>query len=170
MLKLCRYNNRVNLMLRDFRPEDFESLWNIDQKCFAPGIAYSKRELATYIRRRGSFTVVAEAIAQDGVSPGDPGILGFIVAEHRRGVGHIISIDVLSESRRAGVGSKLLSAAEERLRSIACRAIFLETAVDNASALAFYKRHSYSVVKISPRYYSNGVDAFVLEKDIIKPS
>jgi ribosomal protein S18 acetylase RimI-like enzyme len=38
--------------------------------------------------------------------------------------------------------------------------------VDNAVALAFYKRHQYSVVKTIPRYYSNGVDAFVLEKEI----
>jgi len=30
----------------------------------------------------------------------------------------------------------------------------------------FYKRHGYSVVKTIPRYYSNGVDALVLQKDL----
>ena len=39
-----------------------------------------------------------------------------------------------------------------------------------AAALAFYKRHEYSVVKTIPRYYSNGVDAFVLEKELVQIS
>ena len=50
-----------------------------------------------------------------------------------------------------------------------CQAVFLETAVDNASALAFYKRHQYFLVKTIPRYYSTGVDAFVLKKDLLSP-
>jgi ribosomal protein S18 acetylase RimI-like enzyme len=43
----------------------------------------------------------------------------------------------------------------------------LETAVDNLAALSFYKRHLYSVTKVVPRYYSNGVDALVLEKKLL---
>ena len=39
--------------------------------------------------------------------------------------------------------------------------------MDNLAALAFYKRHQYFVVKTVPRYYSNGVDALVLEKDLL---
>jgi [ribosomal protein S18]-alanine N-acetyltransferase len=153
----------VEFSLRDYRPDDFEVLWNIDQQCFAPGIAYSKRELAIYIRRKGSFTLVAEtAETPDHRSP----IAGFIVAEANRASGHVISIDVLPDSRRLGLGSKLLLAAEDRLRSLACRNVILETAVDNTSALGFYKRHQYAVLKVSPRYYSNGVDALVLEKSL----
>jgi ribosomal-protein-alanine N-acetyltransferase len=150
----------VKFSLRDFRAEDFEVLWNIDQLCFPRGIAYPRRELAAYIQRRGSFTLVAEQSAQAAVA-------GFIIAEaSRRGVGHIITIDVLPDSRRDGLGSKLLAAAEERLRAAQCHTVVLETAVDNASALAFYKRHQYSVVNTIPRYYSNGVDALVLEKGL----
>ena len=152
----------MEIALREFRRQDFNSLWRIDQECFAPGIAYSQLELAAYIQLRGAFTVVAEP-AGAGESP----ILGFIVAQaNRRGIGHILTIDVPPASRRLGVGSKLLATAEERLRAASCHRVVLETAVDNASALAFYKRHGYSVVKTIPRYYSNGVDAFVLEKEI----
>jgi ribosomal-protein-alanine N-acetyltransferase len=159
----------VEFALREFRRADFDSLWRIDQECFVPGIAYSRLELAAYIRLRGAFTVVAEPVGRAGDSGAK--ILGFIVAQaNRRGVGHILTIDVPPASRRLGVGSKLLANAEERLRAAACKSVVLETAVDNAAALAFYKRHQYSVVKTIPRYYSNGVDAFVLEKELLSGS
>jgi ribosomal-protein-alanine N-acetyltransferase len=175
-VRLHGYNNGVEFALREFRREDFESLWRIDQECFPPGIAYSRLELAAYIRLRGAFTLVAESIPDrrektgKQMAPGEGSsleLLGFIVAQvTRRGVGHVLTIDVPSASRRFGVGSRLLAMAEERLRVAACRSVELETAVDNAGALAFYKRHGYSVVKTIPRYYTNGVDAFVLEKEL----
>ncbi|MGA9545124.1 MAG: N-acetyltransferase [Candidatus Sulfotelmatobacter sp.] len=150
--------------VRDFQPVDFETLWRVDQECFPPGISYSRAELKVYMRRRGSFTLVAEDAA---ATAGQGRVAGFIVAEaDGRGHGHVITIDVIASARRFGVGSLLLRSAEDRLRSAGCRAIELETAVDNSSALAFYKRHGYSVIKTFPRYYSNGVDALVLEKDL----
>jgi len=167
-MKLCGYNKLVNFGLRDFRGEDFDSLWRIDQECFAPEIAYSRLELAAYIRLRGAFTMVAEGLAEGYMArESTPTIIGFIVAQaRRRGVGHILTIDVPPANRRFGVGSRLLSTAEDRLHRAGCHIVVLETAVDNLSALAFYKRHGYSVEKTIPRYYSNGVDAFVLEKEL----
>ncbi len=152
--------------MREFRRPDFDVLWRIDQKCFVPGIAYSKRELASYIARQGAFTIVGQAPEQDAQD--FFGIGGFIVAEAHRRVGHIISIDVLPQYRRAGLGSKLLLAAEERLLAIPCQSIKLEAAVDNASAIAFYKRHGYNVVGTIPRYYPGGLNAFVFQKDLLK--
>ena len=175
---LARYNGGVRVSIRNFQPADFDTLWRIDQGCFPPGISYSRRELAFYIRRRRSFTLVAEksggaevldpAKAKDPVSPKNlaASILGFIVAEVESGFGHIITIDVIAAARRTGVGSLLLGGAENRLRAAQCRMVELETAVDNLSALSFYKRHGYSVVRTWPRYYSNGVDALVLQKEL----
>ncbi len=130
----------------------------MDQECFASGIAYSKQELKSYIRHKGSFTLVA--------ADGDDGkVAGFIVVQV--GVtGHVITIDVAESARRSGVGSLLLTAGEERLRAAGVGAVGLETAIDNLGALSFYKRHGYSVVRTWPRYYSNGVDALVLAKDL----
>ena len=82
-------------------------------------------------------------------------------------MGHIITIDVLREARRHRIGSALLAAAEVRLRAANCKAVRLETAVDNASAISFYKRHAYDVIKVIPHYYSNGLDALLLEKDLL---
>jgi [ribosomal protein S18]-alanine N-acetyltransferase len=147
----------VSFRIRDFQPDDFETLWRIDHECFPPGISYSRQELKFYMRRRGSFTLVAANSSR--------AIAGFIVA-YGGDAGHIITIDVVASARRSGVGSQLLRAAEDRLREGGSRAVGLETAVDNLSALAFYKRHGYGVVRTWPRYYSNGVDALVLKKEL----
>lgn len=128
----------------------------MDQECFGPGIAYSKQELKSFISRKGAVTLIA--------SDGDQ-IQGFIVVQTGF-MGHVITIDVSPVSRRSGVGSMLLNAAEKRLAANGSRAMGLETAVDNVGALSFYKRHGYSVVRTWPRYYSNGVDALVLHKQL----
>src|SRR5258706_13321021 len=181
-----RYNDPVPFILRDYNlrdydPADFETLWRIDQDCFPPGISYSREELNFYMHHRGSFTLVAIEAAQPTPSPdlgerkkNSPapsfpnGVAGFIVAEVNRGSGHIITIDVLAAARRSGVGSLLLRSAENRLQAAHCRSAELETAVDNLSALSFYKHHGYYVIKTTPRYYSNGLDALVLQKDLVQ--
>lgn len=154
----CRYNNAVAIVLRDAQPEDFDGLWHIDQECFPAGISYSRQELKFYIRRQGSFTIAAEDTKADR-------IVGFIVGQEGP-TGHIITIDVIAPARRSGVGSMLLKKAEERLGAAGSHAVDLETAVDNAAALSFYKRHGYHVIRTWPRYYSNGVDALVLRKNL----
>jgi len=155
---LCFGERPVQPVIRDYRRQDFETLWQIDQACFARGISYTRRELAFYIARKRGFTLVAEL---------DGRIVGFVVVDrHRNGQGHVITIDVLPEARRSGLGSRLMAAAEERLRARGCSVVFLETAVDNAAALAFYKRHGYSIVHSVPRYYLDSLDALVLAKQL----
>ena len=153
--------------IRDYRPQDFDELWQLDQSCFAPGIAYSRFELMRYIRRRGAFTLVAE----DGKGQ----ITGFAVAEcqslpaqseggKRRSAGHVITLDVRTEMRRTGVASTLMDAVERRVWEASCDAVYLETAVNNRGAIAFYKRRGYSVLRIVPRYYPGDLDALLMGK------
>lgn len=156
----------MQFTIREYRPDDFDTLWSIDQSCFAPGIAYTRYELRTYINRSSAFTLVAES-GQHPATP-VPIILGFIVAESsRRGIGHIITIDVRAAARRLRVGSTLLRAAEQGLRSAKCSSVRLETATNNLSAISFYKQHGYDVTNVIPHYYSNGVDALLLEKSLV---
>jgi ribosomal protein S18 acetylase RimI-like enzyme len=144
--------------LRDQRSADFETLWQLDQECFPPDLAYSRTELAGYIRRQSSLTVVAEREGK---------IAGYIVAERGgRKVGHIITLDVRAQARRSGLGSKLMAAAEERLRALGCASVLLEVAVDNTAAIAFYHRQGYATLATIPRYYTDQTDALLLGKKL----
>ena len=150
------------LSIRPNRPEDFDQLWRIDQACFVPGIAYSRRELTWYMRRSRAFTLVGEQ-ARDGAHE----IAGFIVAESdASGPGHILTIDVDPRFQRAQVGHRLLAAAEERLLKEGCRSVLLEVAVDNQPAISFYKKHGYAIIETIPRYYMNSLDALVMGKKL----
>jgi len=162
---LSRYNGGVLFRIRQFEKVDFDTLWRIDQMCFDPQLAYSRPEMAFYMRRPGSFTLVAEA---EGSKVPGAGILGFIVAETRRKSGHIITIDVVAQARRAGVGSALLRAAEDQLLRAGTLAVALETPVNNAAAIRFYKQKGYFVEKTVAGYYSGQMDALVMTKDLAR--
>jgi ribosomal protein S18 acetylase RimI-like enzyme len=154
----------VPFRIRPFQKADFDTLWRVDQACFDPQLSYSRPEMAFYMRRPGSFTFVAEAGAGNGSAAA--GILGFIVAEARRQRGHIITIDVVAEARRVGVGSELMRVAEERLLSSGVVAVALETPVNNETAIRFYKQKGYFVEKTVAGYYSGQLDALVMTKDL----
>lgn len=145
------------MTLRPYRPADFHALWELDQLCFTRDIAYTQAELRSFLDYPGAFTIVAEDAKT---------VQGFILTHLHKKVGHIITIDVRADQRRTGLGSRLLAAAEDRLRSEQKEAIILEVAVDNLPALTFYKRHGFTVVRTIPRYYANGLDALEMVKPL----
>ncbi len=145
------------MLIRAYRKDDFDTLWRIDQECFRPGIAYSRFELGVYLRNANAFTLVAEDKKK---------IVGFITCHRRAKLGHVITIDVREPARRFGTGTLLLTAGEDKLRDLGCRAVFLETAVDNVAALRFYEKHGYHILRTIPRYYLGEIDALTMTKKI----
>lgn len=148
------------LPLREYRPSDFRALWELDQACFTPEIAYSEFELRHFLDYPGAFTLLAE---QDG------DVWGFILTHLHKKHGHVITIDVREDQRRTGLGSHLLRAAEDRLRAAGKEVVALEVAVDNRAAITFYSRHGFTLVKTIPHYYANGLDALRMAKALSPP-
>lgn len=145
------------IVLRTYAPADFETLYEIDQACYEPAIAYSRRELRNYLRFPGGDCIVAEA---DGT------IAGFCVTAHGPARGYIITIDVLELYRRRGVGTMLLVEVERRMAASGVREVTLETATDNVSAIAFWKKHGYRTRGVKKGYYPGGGDAYAMVKAV----
>jgi|YelNatPaOPRAMG01_1025707.scaffolds.fasta_scaffold29624_2 ribosomal-protein-alanine N-acetyltransferase len=146
------------MRIRDFQLSDLPTLSKIDQSCFPPGVCYSQEELAEFIAHRSSRTWVAEI---------DGSIVGFVVASREpSGVAHIITIDVLEEQRRHGIGTALMNRVEEWAREARVRLIYLETAEDNRAAHRFYEARGYRKVEKIEHYYNNGEAAWVMVKHL----
>ena len=147
--------------LRDYRPADFEILYEIDQACYVRGIAYSRRMLRWYLNQRGSHCVVAQATGPDTLA-----LLGFLIAHARGGGGYIVTIDVLEAHRRSGIGTALLLEIESRLAKTGVRHIGLQTATNNEAGVAFWLRHGYRSSGVTRGYYLGRIDAYEMFKEL----
>jgi len=114
------------------------------------------------------FLAQPTTISLVGIKEGK--ILGFIIADRfrsrraARAVGKIITIDVSPEAQHSGAGTLLIQSAEAELKKAGCDYVSLEVAVDNHSALSFYKKYGYAVLKILPRYYLDSIDGLLMGK------
>jgi len=171
-LKVASHIAGAKFSIRDYRPADFDTLWEIDQRCFPAGISYSKLELSSFLTHRHAIALVAALDAAEAAATGSPEgqpetqIAGFAVAHSvRHKYGRILTLDIEPEARRFGLGTKLMSACEERLRAAGCSEVYLETAVDNEPALRLYRKLGYQVLDVLPDYYSShSLDAFRMGK------
>ncbi len=146
------------MRLRPFRLDDLQTLYEIDQACFVPGISYTRQELAAFIGHSRSQTWIAE--------DGDR-IVGFLIASTEpRKILHIVTIDVLESWRRRRVGTLLMDAAEDWARDRDLRMMGLETAQDNLEAQKFYMSRGYRKVHEIRGYYADGTTAWVMVKDL----
>ena len=144
--------------IRKYRPEDFEQLWRLDQACFSREIAYSRDELAYYLRAPRALCFVAEESAEP---------VGFILGHQQRGgVGHVVTLDVAPHVQRSSLGSILIQKLEASLATLGCDSLMLEVAVNNRAGLSFYKKHGFSVVKTLRRYYPGGLDGLLMRKKL----
>ena len=148
----------MKIHLRDYEPNDFDKLIEIDQACYEPGIAYSKRDMHAYLQFPGAECILAESSGE---------IAGFCISARQSARGYIVTIDVLGKYRKSGIGSALLRELERRLAANGVREVGLETATDNESAIAFWNKHGYRTLGVEKGYYPGGRDAFAMTKTMV---
>lgn len=76
--------------------------------------------------------------------------------------GHIVSVAVLDEHRRKGVGSKLIQLAQDEMKRKSAGESYLEVRVSNDSAVKLYEQLGYSVTGRLEAYYRDGEPAYVM--------
>jgi ribosomal-protein-alanine N-acetyltransferase len=136
--------------LRDFRPQDLEAAYRLDQQCFEPGIAYTRGQIRDFLGRGGA--VALAAAAEDGA------LVAFAIGHAAGARGHIVTIDIAPGERRRGLGRRLLSELMNRLADAGARQMRLEVDPRNDSAVRFYERMGFRATRGLPDYYGPGRD------------
>jgi len=98
-----------------------------------------------------------------GWANNDP--VGFALALVLGEEAEFVSLGVLEDRRRCGMGSALLEAMCDEARLRRADQVVLEVALDNQAARALYVGHGFTVVGHRPNYYRRAerlVDALIL--------
>ena len=144
---------------RPYRASDLERLCQIDRSCFPPRIAFGKRQMRQSLEGKETFAIVAET--------GSGEIAGFVAAARTSaGKGHIITIDVLPQFRRQGLGARLMRSVEAQLFRIGAPIMELETARENGAAQSLFKNLGYERLATIEDYYPGGGSAWIMRKRI----
>ncbi|HEV2287695.1 MAG TPA: N-acetyltransferase [Candidatus Acidoferrales bacterium] len=154
----------MKFSVRDYQPKDFDTLYLVDRACYEPEIAYTREELRWYLHLPSADCLVAEArlSAKSLASQ----IAGFVIVASQRTHGHVITMDVVENFRRGGVGTSLLREAEARLVRRGVSEVWLETATNNDPAIAFWHKHGYRTCGRIRNYYPGGLGAFSMSKPL----
>ncbi len=137
--------------VRPVRPEDMESVYLLEVACFKdPYPSYFLDQLAEADSSRFLVATI------EGY------VVGYAVVDIWPDHDHLVSIAVLQEARRRGIGGHLLMASEDGVETN--RALRLEVRKSNVEAIAFYVRHEFRKTGEVEAYYSDGEDAILMEK------
>jgi ribosomal-protein-alanine N-acetyltransferase len=76
--------------------------------------------------------------------------------------GHVVSIAVLDEHRRKGIGKVLAEEALFGVRSRKCDELYLEVRCSNTDAVKLYEKMRYAIKQKLKTYYRDGEDAYLM--------
>jgi len=76
--------------------------------------------------------------------------------------GHVISIAVLPEHQREGIGTALMNEAIVSMRVYKAKECYLEVRVSNTSGVKLYEKLRFEVSRVVHNYYTDGEDAYIM--------
>jgi len=141
--------------------EDIRAMWEIDRKCFKPSVAYTVDVFYYHllISRDPAFVAL-----DDGET-----VVGFVLTSKKaRGVEQIVTIDILQEWRRMGIGARLMALAEQALARRGAISFELQVASDNKPAIEFYRKLGYRKQRLLKHYYGRDENAYLYVKKAIR--
>jgi ribosomal-protein-alanine N-acetyltransferase len=143
----------VNLAIRRMTLEDVPTVHEIDTLSFS----------LPWPERSFRFELTENPVSRGWVAESGGRIAAMLVLWLIVDEAHIATIATHPDFRRQGIGERLMIAALLSARAEGAARAFLEVRAGNAGALALYKKYSFVVAGIRPRYYKdNNEDAILM--------
>lgn len=148
--------------MRKFAVNDLEHVKYINHVCLPEN--YTDHFFLDLHRRFPETFIVAQ---EDGK------VVGYIMCRIETGLsifefhglikkGHIVSVAVLPQYRRKGIGQALVAMAMEKMTLYKAKQCFLEVRKSNTPAVNLYKKLGFQVSRTVRGYYMDGEDAYVM--------
>lgn len=152
--------------IRRFAMSDLKSVMNINRVCLPEN--YTDYFFVDLYQRHPETFVVAEL---------DGEVVGYIMCRIEMGLsnfgfgglakkGHVVSVAVLPQYRRKGVGEALVKEAINGMLKYNAKQCFLEVRVTNTDAVSLYKKLGFEITRTIRGYYADGEDAYVMTKKL----
>ena len=152
--------------IRRFKPPDLEQVMHTNRTCLPENYSsffftdLYERFPATFIVGEENNKVVGYAMCR--IERGIPSfkILGLTKK------GHLISIAVLPEYQRRGIGYALMREVMQGMFLYEAAECFLEVRISNTAAINLYKKLGFRIARTKRSYYANGEDAYLMSRKL----
>jgi len=156
-------------LLRPFRPEDLSAVIEINRVCLPEN--YSPYFFMEVYKSCPEAFIIAEVERK---------IVGYIMCRLEFGFsdvrrfrmvrkGHVVSVAVMPESRRQGIGRELVTSSLKALELHGAEECFLEVRTANDEAVRLYKQMGFDTVRTVSHYYHDGADAYLMSARLPLP-
>lgn len=152
--------------LRKFTVNDLASVTRINQICLPENytdiffVDLHRRYPETFIVAEENGEVIGYIMCRVEVGLSNLGFSGIVKK------GHVVSVAVLPEHRRKGVGNSLITQAAEAMKRYSAKQCYLEVRLTNQEAITLYKKLGFEITRTIHGYYADGEDAFVMTLDL----
>jgi ribosomal protein S18 acetylase RimI-like enzyme len=145
-------------MLRAAGPDDLESLYAFEVRCFREH-PFRKDHVAWILGNDHAMTIV-----QDGTD----GFVAVMMLLFEGRTCRVLSVGVAGNARRRGIATRLMQAAEALCHERDIGIVRLEVSTRNLAAIELYRRLGYRTDGVLYGYYSWGEDAYSMTKSLAK--
>ncbi len=157
------------VIIREARHEDLFRVVEINRICLPENYPYYFFQ--QLLERFPKCFIVAEINGE---------VIGYVMNRIERGLssfnpspfhlvkkGHVVSIAVMPEYRRRGIGKMLLERGIEAMKEYGAEEVILEVRVSNEPAMRLYTKMGFTIVKTIKGYYHDGEDAYLMSKRLV---
>jgi len=157
---------QTTFTLRRFQPTDLDKVVHVNQVCLPEN--YSNYFFMDLYERFPETFIVAELYGE---------IAGYIMCRIETGLpdfgllgitrrGHVISVAVLPQYQRKGIGQALLEEAMTRMKTYKAKECYLEVRISNTPAISLYEKLGFETAKTAHGYYADGEDAAIMTRKL----
>jgi len=175
----------MEVLIRPFRPDDWDGVFLLDQACFVPPYRLEYPRLRALVEDPTVAVLVIEAredpppegdaAAERPVGEAEPdpyAVVGGLLLKHDQQAARLVVISVMIDSgfRRVGLGRKLIAWAERIARSRTLRELLAPLEAENSAGAAFLAALGFACEPGAPPFFADPAGGHLWRRPVTAPA